>query len=139
MSQENMELVRRRLDIVVEAFNTRGIDAALPYFHPELVWKAPPEWLEREVYRGHEGLRELATSWGQNFDEFRLEVERVVGLGGDRALALVHQRGRLKGTGHPMEMAIGWIVELVGGQLVRVDVYFSWEAALEAAGLSEQQ
>ena len=36
-----------------------------------------------------------------------------------------------------MEMAIGWIVELVDSQLARVHVYFGWEAALEAAGLSE--
>ena len=137
MSQQNVEFVRGRLNLVVEAFNARGIDAALPYFHPELVWLAPPEWLEKRVYRGREGLRELAASWGQNFDEYRLEVKRVVDLDGDRALALVYQRGRIKGTGNPMEQAIGWIVELVDGQLARVDVYFSWEAGLEAAGLRE--
>jgi ketosteroid isomerase-like protein len=137
MSQENLDLVRTRLNIVVEAFNARGVDAALPHIHPELVWNAPPEWLESDVYRGREGLRELATSWGQNFDEYRLDLERVVDLGDGRAVALVHQRGRLKGTGHPMEMAVGWIVELVDGQVARVDVYFSWEAALDAAGLSE--
>ena len=119
MSQQNVEFVRGRLNLVVEAFNARGIDAALPYFHPELVWLA------------------LAASWGQNFDEYRLEVKRVVDLNGDRALALVYQRGRIKGTGNPMEQAIGWIVELVDGQLARVDVYFSWEAGLEAAGLRE--
>ena len=137
MAQENVEFVRSRLDLLVEAFNARGIDAAIPYVHPELVWLAPPEWLEKPVYRGPEGLRELAASWGQNFDEYRLDVKRVVDLDDGRALALLHQYGRLKTTGHPMEMAIGWIVELVDGQLARVHVYFGWEAALEAAGLSE--
>ena len=133
MPQENVEAVKR----VVEAFNTRGLDAALAYIHPELAWHAPPEWLERQVYTGREGLRQLAESWGQNFDEYRLDLERVVDLGGNRALALLVQRGRIKGGGNPMELAIGWIVEVSDGQLARVDVHFSWEAALEAAGLSE--
>ena len=133
MSQENVETVNR----VVEAFNTRGLDAALAYVHPELAWHAPPEWLERDVYRGREGLRELAESWGQNFDEYRLDLERVVDLGGNRALALLIQRGRTKAGGNPMELTVGWIVEVLDGQLARVDVHFSWESALAAAGLSD--
>ena len=61
MSQEGVETVTK----VVDAFNTRGLDAALAYVHPELAWYAPPEWLERQVYRGPEGLRQLAESWGR--------------------------------------------------------------------------
>ncbi len=133
MSQENVEAVNR----VVEAFNTRGLDAALAYVHPELAWNAPPEWLEKQVYRGREGLRELAESWGQNFDDYRLDLERVVDLGGNRALALLVQRGQIKAGGNAMELPVGWIAEVLDGQLARVDVHFSWESALEAAGLSE--
>jgi ketosteroid isomerase-like protein len=133
MSQENVEVVNG----VVEAFNTRGLEAALAYVHPELAWYAPPEWLEKEVYRGRQGLRELAESWGQNFDEYGLDLERVVDLGGNRVLALLVQRGRIKAGGNPVELAVGWIVEVLDGQLARVDVHFSWESALEAAGVSE--
>ena len=61
MSQESVETVTE----VVEAFNTRGLDAALAYVHPELAWYAPPEWLERQVYSGRDGLRQLAESWGR--------------------------------------------------------------------------
>ena len=107
MSQESVETVNR----VVEAFNTRGLDAAL----------AAPA---RRVLGG-------------NFDEYRLDLERVVDLGGNRALALLVQHGRIKTGGSPMELAVGWIVEVLDGQLARVDVHFSWESALEAAGLAE--
>ena len=133
MSQEGVETVTK----VVDAFNTRGLDAALAYVHPELAWYAPPEWLERQVYRGPEGLRQLAESWGENFDEYRLDLERVIDLGGNRALALLIQRGLIKTGGSPMELAVGWIVEVLDGQLARVDVHFGWESALEAAGLAE--
>ena len=134
MSQENVNVV---VNGIVEAFNTRGLEAALAYAHPELAWYAPPEWLEKQVYRGRQGLRELAESWGQNFDEYRLDLERVVDLGGNRGLALLVQCGRIKAGGTPVELAVGWIVEVLDGQLARVDVHFSWESALEAAGLSE--
>ena len=61
----------------------------------------------------------------------------MIDLGGNRALALLVLRGRIKAGGNPMELAVGWIVEVLDGQLARVDVQFSWESALEAAGLSE--
>jgi ketosteroid isomerase-like protein len=135
MSRESVETVTR----VVELFNTRGLDAALAHVHPQLAWYAPPEWLEKRVYRGRDGLRELAESWGQNFDEYRLDLERAIDLGGDRALALLVQRGETRDGGNPMELTVGWMVEVLDGQLARVDVYFSWEAALEAAGVSDDR
>ena len=131
MSQECAQRLRR----VVEDFSAGGIDAALPHFHPELAWHAPPEWLEQSVYTGHEGLRDLAASWGQNFDEYRLDVERVVDLAGDRALALLHQRGRIRLSGSQVEQAIAWVAELRDDKLVRVDVFFNWEDGLKAAGM----
>ena len=64
-------------------------------------------------------------------------MERVIDLGGNRALALLHQRGRIKLSGSRVEQAVAYVAELQDGKLVRVDAYFSWEAGLEAAGLSE--
>jgi len=133
MAEENSE----RLRSMIEDFNTGGIDAALAHVHPELAWHAPPEWLEKSVYTGHEGIRELAASWGQNFEEYRLDVERVVDLGDGRALALLYQRGRIQGSGAQVEQATAYIAEFRDGLAARVDVFFSWEAALEAAGLPE--
>jgi hypothetical protein len=97
MAEEHVE----RLRGMVEDFNAGGIDAALAQVHPELTWHAPPEWLEKSVYTGHEGLRGLAASWGQNFEEYRVDVG-VLDLGDGRA-----------------------------------DVFFSWEAGMEAAGAWE--
>ncbi len=133
MSQECAE----RLRSMIEAFSAGGIEAALPHFHPEIVWHSPPEWLEQAFYTGHEGLRDLAASWRQNFERYRLDVERVIDLGGNRALALLYQRGRIKLSGSQVEQAVAYVAELQDGKLVRVDAYFSWEAGLEAAGLSE--
>ena len=82
-------------------------------------------------------MRELAAFWTQQFDEFHLEPERFIDLGDDHVLALVHQRGRIKGSGDRIEQPFGYFGHIRKGKLTEVHVYFSWEAALEAAGLSE--
>ena len=130
MSQENVEVVRRTL----EAFNREGVEAALAYMDPAIEWIGPPEWLEDAVYTGHDGIRKLASGWTDNFDEYRLEWESGLDAG-DHVVALVFARARIKRSGNPIEQRIGYDWEVRGGKGVRVRVHFSWEGALEAAGL----
>ena len=121
----------------IEAFSDEGIDAALQYVDLEIEWWAPPDWLEDRLYTGHEEVRELAEFWTQQFDEYRLEPERIIELGDDRALALLHQRGRIKGSGDRIEQQVGYIARIREGKVTEVHVYFSWDATLEAGGLGE--
>jgi ketosteroid isomerase-like protein len=132
MSQENVEVVRATF----EAFNRQGVEAALPYFDPEIEWLGPPEWLEEGLYKGHDGIRKIAAVWTENFDEFRLDLEKAIDAG-DHVVALAYQRGRIKGSGDPIEQPIGYDWEVGGGKAVRVQVYFSWKEALEAVGPPE--
>jgi ketosteroid isomerase-like protein len=121
----------------IEAFSDTGIDAALEYCDPEIEWWAPPEWLEDRLYRGHDGVRELAAFWTQQFDEYRLEPEKFIDLGDDQVLALLYQRGRIKGSSDRIEQQLGYIAHIREGKLAEVHVYFSWEATFEAASLSK--
>jgi ketosteroid isomerase-like protein len=127
---ENAEVVRGAL----ETFNREGVEAALAYFDPEVEWLGPPEWLEKHLYKGHDGIREIATVWAESFQEFRLDLEELIDAG-DRVVALVYQRGRIKGGGTRIEQRIGYNWEVRNGKGVRVQVYFSWEEARRAAGL----
>jgi ketosteroid isomerase-like protein len=74
---ENVEVVRRTL----EAFNREGVDAALAYFDPEIEWLGPPGWLEKHLYKGHDGIREIAALWRENFEEFHLDLEDAIEAG----------------------------------------------------------
>jgi ketosteroid isomerase-like protein len=120
----------------IKAFNDEGIETALEYFDPEIEWVAPPEWLEDRLYRGHDGLRRLTAFWTQQFDEYRVEADRYIELGDNRVLALLHQRGRIKGSGDVIEGELGYLAQIQAGKLRKVHVYFSWEVALEAAGMA---
>lgn len=133
MAEGNEELLRGMFD----AFNAGGVEETLAYLDPELVWTAPPEWLEQRVYRGHDGIRELSSYWTENFEQYRLDLERVFELDDDRAAVLLYQRGWVKDSDTEIEQAVGYVVEVAEGKLTRVDVYFSWDATLEAAGLKE--
>ena len=92
MSQENVEVVRDTL----AAFNRGGVKAALDYFDPSIEWLGPPEWLEERLYKGHDGIRKIAAVWTENFDNYWLDLEKTIDAG-DRVIALVYQRGRIKG------------------------------------------
>ena len=134
MSRENVELARRFLD----TFNREGVEAVLTYFDPEITWLGPPGWLEERLYTGHDGLRKLAAAWGDNFEEYRLDFERLIDVDEDEVLVLAYQRGRIKGSEVSIEQRVGFEWQLRNGRIARVQAHFSWEEALEAAGLSEQ-
>ena len=121
----------------IEAFNDRGVDAALEYFDQNVQWWAPPDWLEDRLYEGHDGVRRLAAFWNDQFEEYRVEPNRFIDLGDGELVALLHQRGRIKGSTDQVEQELGYIAQIRDGTLTDVQVYFSWEATLEAAGLPD--
>jgi ketosteroid isomerase-like protein len=120
----------------IDAFNETGVEAALPYLHPEIEWVAPPEWLEDRLYKGHDGIRRLSAYWTQLFDEYRVTPQRVMDAGDGRVLLLLQQEGRIIGSGDRVESPLGYLVEIHDTLVARVEIFFSWEATLEAAGLS---
>ena len=120
----------------IEAFNETGVEAALPYLHPEIEWVAPPEWLEDRLYKGHDGIRRLSAYWTQLFDEYRLVPQRMMDAGDGRVVILLQQEGRIIGSGDLVESPLGYLAEISDTLVTRVEIFFSWEATLEAAGLS---
>jgi hypothetical protein len=93
----------------IEAFNETGVEAALPYLHPEIEWVAPPEWLEDRLYKGHDGIRRLSAYWTQLFDEYRVMPQQVMDAGEGRVVLLLQQEGAessAAGTGSSPHSAI---------------------------------
>jgi ketosteroid isomerase-like protein len=71
------------------------------------------------------------------FDDYHLELERSVDVGEDEVVLLLQQRGQIKGSGDPVDGPIGYLAQIRDGLVTRVNIYFSWDATLDAAGLSE--
>ena len=132
MAREDVEVVCS----VIAAFESAGVEGALRYFDPDVAWFGPPEWPEDRLYEGYDGLREVASVWTENFDDFQLDLQTAVDAG-DHVLALIIQRAVIKGSGHELERRVSWVCELRNGRVASVHPYFSWEEGLEAVGLAQ--
>jgi ketosteroid isomerase-like protein len=140
MSQENVEIVRRGF----EAFQAglaadnpaAAFDAGLT--PPDAEWIMPPSTPGfRQVYKGRDEFLDFLSTWTEDFEDFSIELERLIDAGDDRVVGLFHQRGIGKGSGAPVEVHTALVYELQNGQVVRMWVYLDPAEALEAAGLSE--
>ena len=138
MSEENVEIVREQIETFRSGME-RGdpgaafdLESAADEF--ELI-TVPFEG--RTVWRGREGWVEFIRAWTEEFDDWSLQIERLIDAGDGRVVSLMHQSGTGKRSGVPVVVHFGQIHELKDGRVVRLRVYTSHAEALEAAGLSE--
>ena len=133
MSQENVEIVRRRYEHLAatgEHFTETTSD---------FIWDMSKfrGWPEQQTYEGVEEARGFLRNWIATWDDWELEVEALHDAG-DKVVAIMRQRGRSKASGLPVDMAFGQVWTIRDGKLARMDMYADPVEALEAVGLSEQ-
>ena len=131
MSQENVETSSE----AIAALNRDGVEGFLAYCDASVEWITPPDWPEDPVFRGHDGVRRAIALFGEQLDDFRVEIERVVDVDDDRVVVLLYQSGRIKGSGHTLREPLGVATQFRDGRATRFQLYFSWHEALEAVGL----
>ncbi len=139
MSQENIEVVRRSWE-EFQAGMERGDPGAL--FNSEgvaddLEWISDAPLDGRTIWRGREEFVEFVRTWTEAFEDWSIRIERLIDAGDDRVVVLTHQSATGKGSGAPVELKLGQVVELQGARQIRVTNYLTHAEALEAAGLRE--
>ena len=132
MSQENVEVVRA----ANEAWLSGDLAAALEFFAETLVTSQPPTQADARTYVGHDGLLQALTDWVGQWDECQIALVRVIDA--DPYVVSVHQqRGRGRTSGIEVATELGSVYGVEEGKIVRWQMFFSEQEALEAAGLSE--
>ena len=94
-------------------------------------------WPGQDEFRGFAGFAEFLSEWLDPYEEWSVDLERVLDAGGPKVAAVLHQQGRMKGGSSWVELRYGIVYMVKGGKMQRADVYATPEEALEAAGLSE--
>ena len=89
------------------------------------------------VYRGRAGIDRYFADLDDVFSGWHTDDERHLDAGEDRAVSLYRVIGEGRGSGLPVELAMGIVWTLRGGLILRGDVYGSPGEALAAAGLAE--
>jgi ketosteroid isomerase-like protein len=124
MSQENVEVVRR--------FLLLGVDEALTYADPEIVWN-PAEEAETQ---GHDAVRASLARWKDEWEDYELLPEDFEPQG-DRVVATVRLSGRGRVSGVEVDARFYEVFTLHRGKIVRMDQFTERSEALAVAGLAE--
>ena len=136
MSEENLDRARR----AYEHFVATGepLEGA---FHPDFVLDMSTfrGWPERQRYEGFEGLREFIGDWFGTWEEggdFEVTDLREAD---EKVLALIHLRGRAKGSGVPVEMEISHLLTFKDGKQFQLAAYASHAEGFAAAGIDDEK
>ncbi len=133
MSQENVEIVRRMLE--VWSRDDLGVDAGLDFLSPDCVI----DWSRSfgpfaGIYHGHAGARELSEE-GTLFESHRFEPHEFIDTGQE---VIVPLTARLRGRdGIEVTVKSVLVFRVEDGLVTSFTMYQDRKAALEAVGLSE--
>ena len=128
MSQENVDLARR----------SWTADAFTELFDEHIVMDSRenpvPDLPEVQVGRD-EAINAFRHYWG-TWDEYAIDPVEFIDAG-QSVVVVVHEHGRGKGSGVPVERQHFQLWTFRRGRIVRWEAFADKSAALEAAGLSE--
>ena len=133
MSQENIEVVKA----CYELFGKGDLEGILQYIDPEGEVIEPPKMPDAQTFHGQDGFIAAIGHWSGEFDDFQVEIERLIDAADDTVIAFVRQVARGKQSGVPVKTRVGNVYTFRDGRILRWEMFIPPEDALEAAGLSE--
>jgi ketosteroid isomerase-like protein len=133
MSQENVEVVEGFLEKFVVTLQFSDAIAT------DVVWDMSTfrGWPDQPEFHGFEGFSEFLSAWREPYDDWSMAVEQVLDADGDQVVAILVQRGRLRGSDSDVGQRYGVVYTVENGQIRRGQVYMTVEEPLEAVGLRE--
>jgi uncharacterized protein len=134
MSQENVEIVRRRYEL----WDSRQWSAIPELFDPDVEIDLSRNVFNPDVYHGHAGVERYVSAVEEVWDEFHVVPSEFFD-GGDNVVTAVTLHGRGKGSGVNVKTELFNVWTLRDSKIAHVvGGYRDRSEALKAAGLSDQ-
>jgi ketosteroid isomerase-like protein len=131
-AEAKMELVRR----ATEAFNSGDVGAIKDLVHPEGEWHGTRGGLtEGELFVGPGALDEQIEPSREAWDEWRVETEQIIDLGGEDVLVLNRETNRGRGSGIELVSETAALISFRDGKIIRFQGFLDRDEARRAAGL----
>jgi ketosteroid isomerase-like protein len=132
MSQDNVEILKHSFEEAPE-----NPEPFFAIFDENVEWdmSVGPFPIQKKVY-GPEAVREFFRTWAGTFDDWGFEAEEIIDAGSSVFVCL-HQWGRGKGSGIPVENRFFTVWTFERDRVIRYQGFGSRTEALDAAGLSE--
>jgi ketosteroid isomerase-like protein len=136
MSQENVEIIRRGIDLVNEGELQAVLEFIDECFDPDVELRAVGRLPDAgRVLRGNEAAKAWWVQLHETFD-FQWEPEELIDAG-DAVLMVNRQIARGRGSGAEVTNRVVTVNAFRNGRIIRTDAYRGKQEALAAAGLRE--
>ncbi|HEY7150573.1 MAG TPA: nuclear transport factor 2 family protein [Solirubrobacterales bacterium] len=130
MPDSNVDLIRQGF----EALNERGVEALLPFIHPEFEVTTPPGLAaEPDTYRGPEGIRRYFDEFYEAMDRVTFDARDFIAVG-ELVVVPMILRARGRTTGIVAEQEVVQVWKLRGEQAIRVEVFATLDEAMATVG-----
>ena len=134
MSEENVAIIRRAFD----AYTAGDIDTVLGLCAEDIVVTQAPEVPGVPPHQhGHAGVLEAFGLWPEQWDDFRIEIERIVADPGDYVVVATRQSGRGKQSGVEVQAEFTFLFALRHGKIAEWRIFLRESQALAATGPRE--
>ena len=129
MWEERISVVRG----FAEAITDRDLEAALELCHPEIEFFSLMAQLEASPYRGLAGIRRYFKEIDATWDEWRVEVERLLSTPDGRVVVVMSTHMRGKESGLPFAQRVANVWEFKDEKLWRATLHRDPAEAVAAA------
>jgi ketosteroid isomerase-like protein len=133
MSQENVEIVRRAIAAFIEGDYERLIELSDPQIEYDVSRTSP----EARVVRGPQEVLAVLQEWVDTWDDHQVELVELIDAGGERVVAVIQERGKLKDSETWVEHPRGVVYTVRDQRVLRYQEHEDRAQALEAARLRE--
>src|SRR5438093_1315666 len=101
MSRENVEIVRRAWEVVIEGISEGNLAAVFDegLFAPASTFTPPQEVPGSKTYVGREGMIEFLRAWTEAVLDLRIWPEKIIDAGNDHGVAVMLEAAEGSGIG----------------------------------------
>jgi ketosteroid isomerase-like protein len=121
-----------------EAYQAEDFDALFALLHPDVELHEWPEGPDSRAYRGPDSILRARQEWAKAWEYIRAEPRGFVEAR-DRVLVFIRSIGKGRGSSIEMELDTFGVYTIRDSKVSKVEYFTDREAALAAAGVTEQQ
>jgi limonene-1,2-epoxide hydrolase len=131
MAESTTPGLTERMRRFTDALEQRDFDSALGFFGTD------PEWdmsaMGMGTFTGPVAIRGLLEDWTASYDEWEIEFDQPLDLGGGVVLASFLERGRPAGSTGRVQLRYAAVGQWAGDMILRVATYSDIDQARTAA------
>jgi ketosteroid isomerase-like protein len=120
----------------VAAYRRGDLEWLLEHADPEIEIVQVPEIPYAQTYAGHDGLVEALLDWPRQWEDFRIEPERIFAADPENLIVKAIHGGRPHSMDIEVEAEIVFVFHMRDGLMARWDMYLTLDEALSRAAQS---